>query len=79
MRAKDKRLKESSKNENICELYTDNNEFKKGYQSWIKKDDGTADTSSILSKWEEFYSNLLNVHHSRCLEGNEICKPAKRN
>ena len=40
-----------------------------------KKDDVTieADTTSILSRLEKFYRNLLYVHHSSSLEGNEIC------
>ena len=50
------------------------NEFKKGYQLLayvIKKHDGTivADTSSILSRWEQF---LLNVNQSTSLEGSEV-------
>ena len=53
------------------------NEFKKGYQHCayiIKKDDGTivADTTSILSRWDQFLSNLLNVNQSTNLEGSEI-------
>jgi hypothetical protein len=52
-------------------------EFKMGYhpQAYvIKKDDGTivADTASILSRWEKFYSNLLNANQSNNLEGSEI-------
>jgi len=31
-----------------------------------------ADTSSILSRWEQFYSNLLNVNQSSSLEESEI-------
>ena len=43
------------------------NEFKKGYQPRayvIEKHDVTivAETSSILSNWEQFLSNLLNVN-----------------
>ena len=40
----------------------------------IKKDNGTilADTTSILCRWEKFYSNLLNVYQSTSLEGSEI-------
>jgi hypothetical protein len=53
------------------------NEFKKGYQpraNVIKKHDGTivADTSSMLSRWEHFFSNLLNVNQSISHEGREI-------
>ena len=40
----------------------------------IMKDDCTivANTTSILSRWEQFYSNLLNVNQSTNLEGSEI-------
>ena len=31
-----------------------------------------ADTTSILSRWEQFYSNLLNVNRSTNFEGSEI-------
>ena len=58
-------------------MYKGINELKKGYLPWayvIKKDDGTivADTNSILSRWEQFYSNLLNINRSTNLEGSEI-------
>ena len=61
------KLEENSKNNNIREIYKGINEFKKGYQTRtyiIKKHDGTivADTISILSKWEQFFSCLLNVN-----------------
>ena len=60
------KLEENSKNKNIREMYKGINEFKKGYQPRayvIKKHDGTilADTTSVLSRWEQFFSNLLNV------------------
>ena len=66
-RTKVNKLEENSKNKNIREMYKGINEFKKGYHPRayvIKKDDGTiiADTSSILSRWEQFFSNLLNVN-----------------
>ena len=53
------------------------NEFKKGYQPRayvIKKHDGTivADTTSMLSRWEQFFSNLLNVNQSTSHEGSEV-------
>ena len=52
-------------------------EFKKGYQPRtyvIKKHNGkiVADTTSILSGCEQFFSNLLNVNESTNLEGSEI-------
>ena len=58
-------------------MYKGINEFKKGYQPWayvIKKHDGTivVDTTSILSRWEQFFSNLLNVKQSISPEGSKI-------
>ena len=69
MNAKVNKLEENSKNKNIREVCKGINEFKKGYQPRayvIKKHDGTivADTSSILSRWEQLFSNLLNVNQS---------------
>ena len=48
-------------------MYKGINEFKKGYQPHayvIKKQDGiiVADTISIVSRWDQFFSNLLNVN-----------------
>ena len=58
MKAKVSKRKENNKNKNIREMYKDINEFEKGYQPHayvIKKDDCTivADTTSILSRWEQ--------------------------
>ena len=58
-------------------MYKGINEFKKGYQPRayvIKKHDGTivADTTCILSRWEQFCSNLLNINQSTSLEGSEL-------
>ena len=66
MKAKTNKLEENSKNKDNREMYMGINEIKKGYQPRayvIKKHDGTivADTTSILSRWEQFFSNLLNV------------------
>ena len=40
----------------------------------IMKHDGTmvANTTSILSRWEQFFSNLLNVNQSTSHEGSEV-------
>ena len=62
--------KENSKNKNIREINKGINEFKKGYQLRpyvIKKHDGTivADTTGILSRWEQFLCKLFNVNESR--------------
>ena len=58
-------------------MFKRNNEFKKGCQPCayaIKKHDGTivADTTSISSRWELFFCNLLNVNQSTNHEGSEI-------
>ena len=53
------------------------NEFKKSYQPQvyvINKYDGTivGDTTSILSRWEQFFSNLLNVNQISSHEWSEV-------
>ena len=77
MKEKVNKLVENSKNEDIHEMYKGIIEFKKGYEPRayvIRKYDCriVADTTSILSRWEQFYSNLLNVNQSTNLEGSEI-------
>jgi hypothetical protein len=72
-----KENEKNSKNKNIREIYKGINECKKGYRPRayvIKKHDGTivADTPSILSRWEQFFSNLLNVNQSTSHEGSEV-------
>jgi hypothetical protein len=67
----------NSKNKNIRETYKGINEFKKGYQPRayvIKKHGDTivADTTDMLSRWEQFFSNLLNFNQSTNHEGSEI-------
>ena len=58
-------------------MYKGINAFKKGSQPRafvVKKDDGTIEpgTTSILSRLEQFYNNLLNAHQSSNAEGSEI-------
>ena len=58
-------------------MYNSINEYKKGYQPntyVIKKDYSTivADTNTMLSRWEQFCSNLLNVNQSTRFEGSEV-------
>ena len=58
-------------------MYKGINEFKKGYQPRAyerKKHDATtiADTTSILSRWEPFFGNLLNVNQVIINEGSEV-------
>ena len=77
MKAKVNKLVENTKYQNIREMYKGINEFKMDYQTRafaIKKHDDTivADTTSILSKWEQFFSNVLNVNESTSHEGSEV-------
>ena len=77
MKAKVNKLEENSKNKNIREMCKEINEFKKDYQPHafvIKKHDSTivADTTSILSRWEQFFSNLFNVNQRTSHEGSEV-------
>ena len=58
-------------------MYKGINEFKKGYQPRayvIKKHDGkiVADIISILSRWEQIFSDLLNVNQSTSHGGSEV-------
>jgi hypothetical protein len=66
MKEKVDKLEENSKSKKIREMYKGINEFKKGYQPCtyvIKKHNGiiVAYTTSILSRWEQFFIVLLNV------------------
>ena len=39
----------------------------------MKGDDTVvSDTTSLISRWEQFYGNLLNVNQSNSHEGSEI-------
>ena len=57
-------------------MYKGINKFNKGYQPMhlCTKDGDTiiADKISILSRWERFCSNLLDIYQSSSLEGSEI-------
>jgi hypothetical protein len=60
-------LVSNSKNKNIRDLYRDINEFKKGYQprtNLVKDERGdlVADPHKILSKWKNYFCQLLNVY-----------------
>jgi hypothetical protein len=56
----------NSKNKNIRELYRRINDLKKGYQpttNMVKDDKGdlVADSHSMLNRWRNYFSQLLNV------------------
>ena len=51
----------------ITDLYVDTNEFKKGYNPttdivWGDTRDLIADSHSILARWRNHFSQLLNIH-----------------
>jgi hypothetical protein len=56
-----------NKNKNIRDLCRETNEFKKGYRprSYLVNNenvDPLADSHNNLSKWKNYFSQLLNVH-----------------
>jgi hypothetical protein len=67
LKAKINELETNSKNKNIRDLYGGINEFKRGYQPRInvvkdEKGDLVADSHSILARWRNPFSQLLNIH-----------------
>jgi hypothetical protein len=61
-------LATNSKNKNTRDLYRGINEFKRGYQprnNLVKDENGDllADSLSILNRWKNYFSQLLNVHN----------------
>ena len=67
MKAKIEELENNSKIKIIRDLYRGINDFKKGYQPRTdivkdEKGDLVADSHSILARWRNYFSQLLNVH-----------------
>ena len=67
LKAKIQELETKSKIKNIMDLYTGINDFKQGYQprtNIAKNDKGdlVADSHSILARWRNYFSQILNVH-----------------
>jgi len=67
LKAKFEELETNSKIKNIRDLYRGINDFKKGYQprtNIVKDDKGdwVAESHSILARWRNYFSQLLNVH-----------------
>ena len=67
LKAKIEELETNSKIKNIRDLYRGINDFKKGYQpraNIVKyyKGDLVADSHSILARWRNYFSQILNVH-----------------
>jgi hypothetical protein len=68
LKGKINELATNSKNKNIRDLYRGINEFKRGYQSrsnLVKDENGglLADFNTILNRWKNYFSQLLNVHN----------------
>jgi hypothetical protein len=67
LKAKINELEINSKNKNTRELFRGISDFKKGYQPRTnivkdEKGDLVADSHSILTRWRNYFSQLLNVH-----------------
>ena len=72
-------LETNSKVKNIRDLYRVINDFKKGYQprnNIVKDDKGdlVADYHSIVARWRNYFSQLLNVHWINDVRQTEINK-----
>jgi hypothetical protein len=67
LKAKIEKLETNSKINNIWDLYRDINDVKKGYQPRTRilkdeKGDLVADSHSIMARWGNYFSQILNVH-----------------
>ena len=67
LKAKIEELETNSKIKNLRDLYRGINDFKKGYQPRTnieknEKGDVVADSHSILARWRNHFSQLLNVN-----------------
>jgi len=77
LKAKIEEHETNSKINNIRDLYRGINDFKKGYQprTIIVKDekgDLVADSHSIMTRWWNYFSQLLNVHGAKDVGQEEI-------
>jgi len=77
LKAKIEELETNSKIENIRDLYRGIRDFKKGYQPRTnivkdEKGDLNADSNSILARWKNNFSQLLNVQGLMMLRQAEI-------
>ena len=75
--AKVEELETNSKVNNVRDLYRGINDFKKGYQprTIIVKDEKgelVADPHSIMARWRNYFSQLLNVHENNDIRQTEI-------
>ena len=67
LKAKIEELETNSKINNVRDFYRGINDFKKGYQPTTiivkdEKGDFVADPHSIMARWRNSFSQLLNVH-----------------
>jgi len=67
LKAKIQELETNSKIKNIRDLYRSIIDFNNGYQpriNIVKDDNGdlVADSHSILARWRNYFSKILNVH-----------------
>ena len=79
LKVKIEELETYSKINNVRDLYRGINDFKKGYQprTTIVKDekgDLVADSHSIMARWRNYFSQLLNVHEVKDVRQAEIHK-----
>ena len=77
LKAKIEELETTSKVNNIRDLYRGINDSKMGYQprTIIVKDEKgyyVADSHSIMTRWKNFFSELLNVHVAKDVKQAEI-------
>ena len=77
--AKIKELETNSKINNIRDLYRGINDFKKGYQTRNiivkdEKEDWVADSHSSMTRWRNYFYQLLNVHGAKDVRQKEIHK-----
>ena len=77
LKVKIEELETNSKINNVRDLYRGINDFKKGYQprTTIVKDekgDLVADSHSIMARWRNYFSQILNVHEVKDVRQAEI-------
>jgi len=77
LKVKIEELETNSKINNVRELYRGINDFKKGYQPRTtivkdEKEDLVADSHSIMARWRNYFSHLLNVHEVKDVRQAEI-------
>ena len=70
LKVKIKELKTNGKINNVRDLYRGINDFKKGYQhrnTMVKNEKGelVADSHSIMARWWNYFSQILNVHKAK--------------